>query len=95
MSFVGRDLDRVGRNEFVPAREFQMRWIRLYLAAYRSCHPQSVPQEEVADVWIAVQKFSLVFCLHEIVAALIESDSEYGILRFKQYHRNKVHILQM
>jgi len=42
MSFVGRDLERVGRNEFVPAREFQMRWIRLYLASYRDCHPQMV-----------------------------------------------------
>jgi len=52
----------------------------------------------VSELWVAVQKFSLVFCLREIMRALEEADQEsveYGVLRFKQYHRNKFHILQM
>ena len=28
--------DKVGFSEFVPAREFQMRWIHYYLAAYKN-----------------------------------------------------------
>ncbi len=53
---------------------------------------------------MAIQKFSLVFCLQEIIWALVRVENltipgfdilQYGALRFKQYHRNKYHILQL
>ena len=34
MTFAGEDLSKVGRNEFVPAKEFQKRWIGTYLKAF-------------------------------------------------------------
>ena len=65
MTFAGGDLGRVGRNEFVPAREFQLRWCRCYLAGYRGLggDERQVDPADVERLWVAVQKFSLVFCL--------------------------------
>jgi hypothetical protein len=40
---AGSDLDKVGREEFVPAKEFQMRWCHAYLAGYRN-----VPEHKVS-----------------------------------------------
>ncbi len=104
MTFAGGDLSRVGRNEFVPAREFQLRWCHSYLTGYKELKENQVKPEEVERLWVAVQKFSLVFCLQEIIWSLVRADNlaipgfdilEYGALRFKQYHRNKYHILQL
>lgn len=52
-----------------------------------------------------MQKFSLVYCLQEIIWSLIRRDTadtipgydviQYAVLRYKQYHRNKYNILSM
>ncbi len=42
MTFAGGDLSRVGRNEFVPAREFQLRWCHCYLMGYRDLKENQV-----------------------------------------------------
>ena len=44
MSFVSGDLDKTGRDEFVPAKEFQLRWIGHYLSGFRE-----IPPEDVSD----------------------------------------------
>ena len=36
LSMAGADLSKVGREEFVPAKEFQMRWCRAYLGGYKN-----------------------------------------------------------
>ena len=36
LSMAGADLTKVGREEFVPAKEFQMRWCRAYLGGYKN-----------------------------------------------------------
>ena len=41
-SFAGGDLDKVGRAEFVPAKEFQMRWLQSYLAGYKATQESNV-----------------------------------------------------
>ncbi len=42
MMFAGGDLDKVGRNEYVPAKEFQMRWLQTYLTGYKELPPHKV-----------------------------------------------------
>ena len=42
LSMAGADLEKVGREEFVPAKEFQMRWCRTYLSGYKD-----VPEHKV------------------------------------------------
>ena len=105
MTFVGGDLNKVGRNEFVPAKEFQMRWCRFYLMGYKGISSESISQLEVESLWLLVQKFSLVFCLQEIIWSLVRVEKmaqipgfdaiEYAVLRYQQYHRNKFSVLNM
>ena len=60
-----------------------------------------VGEKEVERLYKDVQKFSLVFCLQEIIWSLVKLESnlydfdtlQYGILRYQQYHRNKYNIL--
>ena len=93
---AGADLSRVGREEFVPAKEFQMRWCRAYLGGYRDlpehkvnfvlslltfvsishCLYFQITLSEVSSLHRLVQKFGLVFCLQEIVWALIRVSEE-------------------
>ena len=42
MTLCGPDLDKVGKEEFVPAREFQLRWCHHYLAGYNNTSTQTV-----------------------------------------------------
>ncbi len=42
MTFAGGDLSKVGRNEFVPAREFQLRWCHCYLMGYKNLKENQV-----------------------------------------------------
>ena len=42
MTFAGGDLNKVGRNEFVPAREFQLRWCHCYLMGYKGLKENQV-----------------------------------------------------
>ena len=42
MTFAGEDLGKVGRNEFVPAKEFQKRWIATYLKAFKNVREEEV-----------------------------------------------------
>jgi ethanolamine kinase len=44
MTFVCGDLSKVGRDEFVPAREFQLRWCHAYLTGF-----MALPREKVCD----------------------------------------------
>ncbi len=53
LSMAGADLDRVGREEYVPAKEFQMRWLHAYLAGYRN-----VPEHKVIILAMPNFKFS-------------------------------------
>ncbi len=61
---------------------------------------------EVTALHRQVQKFSLVFCLQEIVWSLVRVAADesatsgfdalqYGVNRFQQYHRNKYNILTL
>ena len=43
LSMAGADLSKVGREEFVPAKEFQMRWCRAYLGGYKN-----IPEHKVS-----------------------------------------------
>ena len=42
MTLCGPDLSKVGKEEFVPAREFQLRWCHHYLSAYKDISTQKV-----------------------------------------------------
>ena len=46
MTFACGDLDRVGKEEFVPAREFQMRWCHYYLMGYKDLPTNEVRQSD-------------------------------------------------
>lgn len=63
-----------------------------------------IAHRDIEYLWLLVQKFSLVYCLQEVIWALVRTDVanipgfdilQYGILRFKQYHRNKYQIMSM
>ena len=54
MSLAGPDLSRVGRSEYVPAKEFQIRWLRHYFSAFKV-----VPEAKVYYAkWAFVNWFS-------------------------------------
>ena len=42
MTMCGSDLSKVGREEFVPAKEFQLRWCQNYLAGLHDIPSQKV-----------------------------------------------------
>ncbi|TRY78738.1 hypothetical protein TCAL_13461 [Tigriopus californicus] len=102
--FNSSDLERVGYDEFVPAKEFQRRWLAFYLSGFKDVPLVQVSPNEVESLLDNVQKFVLVVLLQEVVWALTRLDTfyypdfdllQYGILRFKQYHRNKYNILNI
>ena len=72
---------------------------------YKGISSESISKLEVESLWLLVQKFSLVFCLQEIIWSLVRVEKmaqipgfdaiEYAVLRYQQYHRNKFSVLNM
>ena len=42
MTMCGSDMNKIGREEFVPAKEFQLRWCQYYLAGLHDIPLESV-----------------------------------------------------
>ena len=46
MTMCGSDMSKIGREEFVPAKEFQLRWCQNYLAGFHNIPLQKVTNQE-------------------------------------------------
>ena len=46
MTMCGSDMSKVGREEFVPAKEFQLRWCQSYLSGLHNVPLQKVYKRE-------------------------------------------------
>ena len=45
MTMCGSDMSKIGREEFVPAKEFQLRWCQNYLSGFHNVPLQQVGQQ--------------------------------------------------
>ncbi|CAB4065692.1 ETNK [Lepeophtheirus salmonis] len=104
LSLIGNDLKLVGRDEYVPARDFQFRWCSHYLSGYMGVPIEKVSSLDMEELMREVQEFSLLFCLQEVIWSLTQHQSlkrnhfdtlQYGIQRYQQYIRNKYNIASL
>ena len=45
MTMCGSDMSKIGREEFVPAKEFQVRWCQNYLSGFHNVPIQQVKRK--------------------------------------------------
>ena len=47
MTMCGSDMSKIGREEFVPAKEFQLRWCQNYLSGFHNTPIQQVTKQYI------------------------------------------------
>ena len=47
MTMCGSDMSKIGREEFVPAKEFQLRWCQNYLSGFHNTPIQQVRKQYI------------------------------------------------
>lgn len=62
--------DKVGFSEYVPAREFQMRWIHYYLAAYENVSVRQVKNWKKKTTFLDRYNLILFYFLRSILRKL-------------------------
>ena len=65
MTMCGSDMSKIGREEFVPAREFQLRWCQNYLSGFHNTPIQQVRKQFINIIWFSFNKKFPVFCIYD------------------------------
>ncbi|XP_076035315.1 ethanolamine kinase 2-like [Oratosquilla oratoria] len=80
-----------------PSKEYQLKWIRCYLATYKGVSEDSLPESEVWQWYVWINKFSLVSHMSWGLWAFVQAYHssidfdfiEYAIIRLNEYHQRK------
>jgi len=104
LTMYGGDHNLVGKDEYVPSRQVQTRWLNHYLAAFKGVHLHQVKIQELDLLLKQVSLCSLVYLLQETIWSLVKAENTvisgldiltYGKLRYHHYRRIKYNILDL
>ena len=101
--FAGLDPQNMDYAKLYPDKEFQTKWLRIYLEKFFENENREVSSEEVESLYKIVNKFALLVRLFWGTWALVQEDiSEidfdflgYAILIFDEYKRRKDEFLNL
>ncbi|GAB0096001.1 Ethanolamine kinase [Sergentomyia squamirostris] len=96
--FVG--IDEIDYSIY-PSRDFQMKWLRVYLETFS--HPQTISQSDLNRLYVQVNKFALASHLFWTVWSLIQAEHstidfdfvQYAEIRYEEYLRTKNEFLEL